>query len=61
MAHSPTIAAHKHAVSTDFWCLRFGGYRADGMRPDEIALLLTLALTVGFLVAVTVLAFWLRR
>jgi hypothetical protein len=22
MAHSLTIAAHKHAVSTDFWCLR---------------------------------------
>jgi hypothetical protein len=32
-----------------------------GITPDEIALLLTLAATVGFLVGVTALALWLLR
>jgi hypothetical protein len=32
-----------------------------GITPDEIALLLTLASAVGFLVGVTALALWLLR
>jgi hypothetical protein len=32
-----------------------------GMTPDEIVLLLTLAVAMGFLAAVTALALWLQR
>jgi hypothetical protein len=32
-----------------------------GITPDEIAVLLTLAATVGFLVGVTALALWLMK
>jgi hypothetical protein len=32
-----------------------------GMTPDEIAMLLTVAVAVSFLVAVTALALWLLR
>jgi hypothetical protein len=32
-----------------------------GMTPDEIALVLTLAVAAGFLAVVTALAFWLPR